>query len=102
GQGMLTHVAMTAMGRWFDQKRGRAVSIAALGFPASEAALPLIAVWIIEAFGWRMTWTAAAVALVTVPLPLFLLLLQKERQPMPSTRDPHAPHEVVARHEWTR
>jgi hypothetical protein len=34
GQGMLTHTAMTAMGRWFNRKRGRAVSIAVLGLPA--------------------------------------------------------------------
>jgi MFS family permease len=33
GQGMTTHVAMTAMGRWFNRKRGRAVAIATLGFP---------------------------------------------------------------------
>src|SRR5690606_24722764 len=37
GQGMLSHVAMTAMGRWFERKRGRAVAITALGFPAGEA-----------------------------------------------------------------
>ena len=29
GQGMLTHVAMTAMARWFTQHRGRSLSIAA-------------------------------------------------------------------------
>ena len=102
GQGMMTHVAMTAMGRWFDQKRGRAVSIAALGFPASEAVLPIVAVEVIEAFGWRMAWTAAAVALVVVPLPLFLLLLKRERKPIPSTTTHKDLSDLPVHRQWTR
>jgi len=31
GQGMLTHTAQTAMGRWYDQERGRAVSVTSVG-----------------------------------------------------------------------
>ncbi len=78
GQGMLSHVAMTAMGRWFDHTRGRAVSIAALGFPTSEAVLPLIAVTAIGLIGWRLTWAAAAIAMVVFPTPILIALLHRE------------------------
>ena len=81
GQSMLTHVAMTAMGRWFNRKRGRAVAIAGLGFPASEAVLPLIAVALIGLLGWRLTWVAAAVALLAAPVPVLIALLKRERTP---------------------
>ena len=43
---------------------GRAISIAALGFPAIEAFIPLAGVAMIGLIGWRMTWAAAAGVLV--------------------------------------
>jgi MFS family permease len=59
GRGMMTHVAMTAMGRWFNRKRGRAVSIAGLGLPASEGLLPPLAVAVAALIGWRESWYVA-------------------------------------------
>jgi MFS family permease len=103
GQGMMTHTAMTAMARWFDRRRGRAVSIAALGFPTGEAILPLVAVAIIDLVGWRLTWVAAALLLVLLPLPLLILLLRHERKPAAAPAAPEngaAPQQV--RRAWTR
>src|SRR5690606_256543 len=37
GQGMLAHVAMTTMSRWFNRFRGRSLSFAGLGFTLGEA-----------------------------------------------------------------
>lgn len=75
GQGLLGHVAITSMARYFDKSRGKAISIASLGYAAGEAALPLIAVSTIAAIGWRQTWLAIAgvIALAIVPLVLWLL-----------------------------
>lgn len=104
GQGMLTHVAMTAMGRWFNRKRGRAVAMAALGFPAAEALLPPAAVALAATIGWRETWVAGAAAVVVISIPALLWLVRRERQP--ATDDP--PHTAGAesaahaRRDWTR
>jgi sugar phosphate permease len=87
GQGLLSHLAMTAMGRWFLEYRGRALSIAALGFPVGEAVLPSVVVALVAAFGWRQTWLAAGATLVLVLLPLVVRLLRTEpvpRQPGPA------------------
>ncbi|MDZ7643564.1 MAG: MFS transporter [Woeseiaceae bacterium] len=102
GQGMSTHVAMTAMARWFNRKRGQAISIAALGLPASEAIMPLFAVSATAVFGWRATWLAGAVLLGLVCVPLLIGLLQYERHP---TRGPMAGQdddEGPKRYHWTR
>ena len=40
GQSMISHIAVTAMARWFSKKRGRALSIALMGHPIGEAILP--------------------------------------------------------------
>jgi len=75
GQGMLVHIAMTTMARWFNRFRGRALSFAALGFTIGEAVLPFTVTIAILAFGWRNVWlgTAAMLLLVMVPLIWFLL-----------------------------
>jgi len=76
GQGLMSHTAMTSMGRYFEAERGRAVSIAILGFPAGVAVFPGLAVWLISMFGWRMAWAAVAVALALFLIPLALWLLK--------------------------
>ena len=76
GQGLMSHTAMTAMGRYFDAERGRAVSIAILGFPAGVAVFPGLAVWLSGQFGWRMAWAAVAVTLAVFLIPLLLWLLK--------------------------
>lgn len=102
GQGMLTHLAMTAMGRWFSHKRGRAVSIAALGFPAGEAILPIIAVAAIGLVGWRLTWVAVAVALVALPMPALLTLLKREQAPAARQAPKDGSSPDSGRRQWTR
>lgn len=101
GQGMLTHVAMTAMGRWFNRKRGRAISIAALGLPASEGVLPLLAVVAMAAFGWRGAWIGAAVILL-LALPVLLSLLQYERHPTHGPVQEAVDEADATRWHWTR
>ncbi len=56
GQGALSHIAITAMGRWFNANRGRAMAIAALGFSLGESLLPLAGVAVAGVVGWRGAW----------------------------------------------
>ena len=64
GQGMMTHVALTATGRWFSAQRGRAVSLVVLGHQGGEATLPLLFAMISIAFGYQAGWVAGAALLV--------------------------------------
>ncbi|WP_305985087.1 MFS transporter [Roseibium sp. MMSF_3544] len=81
GQGMMTHTAITAAGRWFSAQRGRAVSIAMLGFPTAEALFPLCFVILSAAIGWRGAWTLSALILVLAAMPVLFVLLAKDRIP---------------------
>ena len=98
GQGMLTHTAFTAMGRWFSAQRGRAVSVVTLGHNTGEAIFPLIFVAVAVTVGWRNTWLMAAAALVLVALPVIVSLIAVERAPRAS--DPVA--RVSDARDWTR
>ncbi len=74
GQGMMSHIALTTLGRWFTAERGRAVALATLGFPAAEAALPPLAaaglIWLGAGPVWLIA--AAIMALVVAPAAIFL------------------------------
>ncbi len=76
GQGLMSHTAMTSMGRYFEAERGRAVSVAILGFPLGVAVFPALAVWLSGQFGWRMAWAAVAIAMALFLIPLLLWLLR--------------------------
>jgi len=76
GQGLMSHTAITSMSRYFDADRGKAISIAALGFPASQAVFPLIVVVMIASLGWRQTWLVFTVFLVLVLVPAVLWSLK--------------------------
>ena len=90
GQGMTAHVAIVAMSRWFVATRGRALSIATMGFALGEAFLPLIFVALLATAEWRMLWLAAAV-IVLVGLGVVLLLLRTERTPQSVAVSPCLP-----------
>ncbi len=81
GQGMISHVAITAMGRWFIGHRGRAVAIAGLGYALGEAVLPRLAAGLVPLIGWRQVWLLVALLLVAVVLPLVHWLARRERHP---------------------
>tara|TARA_B110000503_G_scaffold131432_1_gene206074 strand:+ start:11059 stop:12369 length:1311 start_codon:yes stop_codon:yes gene_type:complete len=76
GQGLMSHVAYTSMGRYFDQQRGKATAMVAMGFAAGEAILPLIAVMAIAAVGWRWSYSGVAIFLLVVILPASMWLLR--------------------------
>lgn len=80
GQGMTSHLATVAMARWFVAARGRALSIAALGYSVGEAILPLIFVALLAVYSWRTLWIVAAV-MALFALPVLLRLLKEERTP---------------------
>jgi len=80
GQGMSSHIATVAMARWFVATRGRALSVASLGFAAGEAVLPLTFVALLAIVDWRWLWVLSA-ALILLAVPVLGRLLSLERMP---------------------
>ncbi|WP_284260862.1 MFS transporter [Roseicyclus amphidinii] len=100
GQGMFSHIKMTAMARWFVATRGRAMALTNLGYPLGEVLLPLPAVLLLAALGWRASWGVVAAVLLLVVLPLLVWLLAQDRAPQGSVEATGAPG-LGGRH-WTR
>lgn len=81
GQGMMTHTAMVAMGKWFVAERGRAVSVTITGHQLGEGILPIILVALLSVADWRTAWQLASVVLLVFALPLSFLCLSTPRSP---------------------
>ena len=99
GQGMLSHLSVVAMARWFVAARGRALSIASLGFAAGEAILPFVMVSLMTVLHWRLIWLGCAVIAILL-IPVLSRLLRQERTPATSASETHAAG-LMGRH-WTR
>ena len=105
GQGLMSHVGITTMARYFDTGRGRAIAIATMGFAVGEAFLPFVAVLMIAVLGWRWSYgaTALVLALVLVPAALWLLKghVHRHRAHLAHLATPRASEKGQAR-SWTR
>jgi MFS family permease len=100
GQGMMTHIALTATGRWFDADRGRAVSLVVLGHQGGEGTLPLLFAAISIALGYQAGWIAGAAGLLLIGLPLSYWAYSKPRVATPwQGKDGALP---IAQRHWTR
>lgn len=96
----MTHIALTATGRWFDRQRGRAISLALLGHQGGEGTLPLVFAGLAGTCGYRAGWVAGAVALLLIDL---LLPSWAYRLPRSRKVDGEAKTPANARlSSWTR
>ena len=86
GQGMSTHIAAVAMSRWFVANRGKALSVASLGFSVGEACYPILIVSLLLFFSWQSVWILAA-GVAALAIPALLWLLAEERSPQSSATD---------------
>lgn len=81
GQGMMSHTAMTAMGRWFVAERGRAVAVTSSGHQLGEACFPFVVVALLSLLDWRMIWWGCAAVLLIMALPLVRTCFLLDRTP---------------------
>lgn len=99
GQGMMTEIAFTEIGRWFAVNRGRAMAITGVGLQAGSAVLPVLFVLVTGLGDWRLAWIAAAVLVGLVGFPIITGLLSVERVPR---SDEHHGRDIRTARDWTR
>ena len=77
GQGLMAHTASTAVARYFDQSRGKALSYIWVGMSLGEFLLPVITVYALTFIYWRNLWQGLAV-IILLFLPIFTYLTIKD------------------------
>lgn len=79
GQGVYGLTASTLIIKKFHINRGQAMGLITLGFPFSEAVYPAVALFLIEALGWQMTYVVFGFSNLLLMLPVQWFLLHKAR-----------------------
>lgn len=64
GQGLLSHISMTIISKYYDENRGKALSISSLGYSVGEAVFPVAIAALIAWFDWRIAAISSGVALL--------------------------------------
>lgn len=87
GQGLMSHVALTGAARFFDEHRGKALSVTGLGHAAGEGVLPLTVVMLIAWLDWRWALALCCLALAGLIAPAAMALVRRNAK----FREPFAP-----------
>jgi len=80
GQGLMSHTAVSAMSRYFDTNRGKAIGIATTGHPFGEATMPVVITLLIGYLGWRGSLQLNAAIVLVLIMPLIYWLYSKKQK----------------------
>ncbi len=89
GQGLCSHTAHTAMGRYFITMRGKALSISSLGYTFGEAILPVTITALITATGWRYGWVGVSIFIAFALPAIIISTLGNKPEILGEKRDYH-------------
>ena len=64
GQGLMSHTSSTAITRFFDKSRGKALSTIWFGLSSAEFILPVLVTYLFVIYSWRTVWQGIAVIVI--------------------------------------
>ena len=67
-------VVNVTLGKWFVERRGRAVAIAGMGISLSGIILPVLSTWMVDEFGWRASWKLLGITAGLLTLPTAFIM----------------------------
>ena len=71
GQGLMSHTSSTAISRYFEKSRGRALSTIWLGLSTAEFILPILVIYFLTIYSWRSVWQGISMMVILI-LPLMI------------------------------
>jgi len=77
GQGLIAHTSTTAISRYFEKRRGKALSVVFLGMSLGEFILPVLIVYLLSIIYWRELWIQISIVILLI-LPLVCLFTVKD------------------------
>ena len=75
GQGLMSHTSSTTISRYFNKRRGRALSGIWFGLSSAEFVLPILIVFLLTLFSWRIIWQFISLfIIITLPFVVFFTI----------------------------
>lgn len=70
-------VVNVTLGKWFVEKRGRAIAVAGMGISLAGILLPPTVTWLVDQFGWRTAWEVLAFIAAVVAFPTAFMVKRR-------------------------
>jgi len=80
GAGAMSYT--TVVSRWFDRRRGLAISVMMVGMGVGAIVMPSVAQRLVTIFGWRHAYSIFGLAILLVPLPAVAAFLIEKPESM--------------------
>ncbi|MBH51835.1 MAG: hypothetical protein CL785_01605 [Chloroflexi bacterium] len=64
--------------KWFVEKRGRAMAIAAMGISMGCLVMTPISQWLVDSYGWRQAWVILGIFMISTLTPLTALFIRRQ------------------------
>ena len=75
GQGLMSHTSTTTISRYFNQRRGKALSAVWFGLSTAEFILPILTIFLLSFLSWRSIWQIISLStLIILPLTIFFTI----------------------------
>jgi len=71
GQGLMSHTSSTAISRYFEKSRGKALSAIWFGLSTAEFILPILIIYFLTISHWRNVWQGISIIVILI-LPLVI------------------------------
>ena len=72
GQGLMSHTSSTTISRYFNRRRGKALSGIWFGLSFAEFFLPILIIFLLSIFSWRIIWQFISIIIITIlPIDVF-------------------------------
>ena len=100
GQGLMSHTSTTAISRFFDKSRGKALSTIWFGLSTAEFILPVFITYLTFLYSWRIVWQGIALlTIILLPIIIFKCIqtikLDSREEELSSDKKDHIK-------QWTR
>ena len=66
GQGLMSHTSSTAISRYFEKSRGKALSAIWLGLSSAEFILPVLIIYFLTIYSWRSVWQGISIIVILI------------------------------------
>lgn len=109
GQGSLPLISSSLVPQWFDKRKALAIGLYSLGGIIASTFTPSINVFLIDEFGWRLTWRIWSLLLIVIFIPIMYIFvinkpedieLKPDNQKIKSKEDTEKELLILEKESW--
>ena len=101
GQGLMSHTSSTTISRYFNKRRGRALSGIWFGLSLAEFILPVLIIYLLSIYNWKNIWMViSGIVIIFLPIASYILLKNINLDSREVTNDKNYKDENIK--QWKR